>query len=273
MGTPMARRLLAAGVALRVWNRTASRAQALMVDGAQVAGSVDELFAACDVVLVMLLDRDAVDAALGRGTPAFASRVKDKTLVMLGTTSAEYSQALEADVRALGGAYVEAPVSGSRGPAEQGALVGMLAGDEAAVRRVEPLLAPLCREVVRCGAVPNALRLKLAVNHYLIATVAALAEATQVAEALGIDLALFRRVLDAGPMASAVSRAKLEKLVARDFAPQAAIRDVAQIAALVADQARVSGVDAPMIRECERQFAAARERGLGDCDMAAVRQP
>jgi 3-hydroxyisobutyrate dehydrogenase len=273
MGMPMARRVLGAGIALRVWNRTPERSASLLAEGAEVATSIDELFSACDVVLVMLLDRHAVDAALGRGTPAFASRVANRTLVMLGTTSAEYSRELDADVRAHGGHYVEAPVSGSRVPAEQGALVGMLAGSEERIRAVEPLLAPLCREIVHCGAVPNALRLKLAVNHYLIATVAALAEATAVADALGIDLALFRRVLDAGPMASAVSRAKLEKLVQRDFSPQAAIRDVAQIATLVADQARMGDVSTPLMDTCERMFAAARERGLSGLDMIAVLQP
>lgn len=273
MGLPMARRLLGAGVPLRIWNRTRARAELLIADGATVVETVDDLFAGSDVVLVSLLDRHAVDAALGRGTPAFAARVAKATLVMLGTTSAEYSRELADEVRAHGGRHVEAPVSGSRVPAERGELIGMLAGPDEDVRRVEPLLAPLCREIVHCGAVPNALRLKLAVNHYLIATVAALAEATRVAEALDIDLALFRRVLDAGPMASAVSRAKLEKLVQREFSPQAAIGDVAQIAALVAEQARTASVPAPLIAECECLFAAACERGLSALDMAAVLQP
>ena len=272
MGKPMARRLLDAGVALTVWNRTRARADELGAAGATVADSVDELFARCDVVFVMLLDRHALDDALGRSSDAFAARVSGTTLVTLGTTSAEYSLQLEQDIRRHGGRYVEAPVSGSRGPAEQGALIGMLAGDDDDLRAVAPLLAPLCREVVPCGAVPNALRLKLAVNHYLIATVTALAEATAVADALGIDLQLFRRVLDAGPMASAVSRAKLEKLVRHDFSSQAAIGDVAQIASLVADQARTSTQAAPLILECERLFADARARGLSGFDMAAVFQ-
>lgn len=273
MGLPMAGRLLAAGVPLHVWNRTAAKCAPLVERGAVLAPSVDELFARCGIVMLMLLDRHAVDAVLGRGSPAFARRVGGRTIVALGTTPAGHSSALEADIHACGGEYVEAPVSGSRVPAEQGALVGMMAGDEAGVRRVEPLLAPLCRDLVRCGAVPNALRLKLAVNHYLILIVAALAEATRAAEAGGVDLALFRQVLDAGPMASAVSRGKLEKLVQRDFTPQAAIRDVAQIATLVVEQAHAAGADAPLIAACEHLFAAARERGLSDLDMAAVLQP
>ncbi|WP_257386675.1 NAD(P)-dependent oxidoreductase, partial [Tahibacter caeni] len=114
MGQPMAGNLLQAGVALTVWNRTPEKTAALVQRGARCADSVDALFAQCDLVFVMLLNDAAVDAVLGRGTPAFAARVGGTIVVPLGTTSPEYSAALAADVRAAGGAYVEAPVSGSR---------------------------------------------------------------------------------------------------------------------------------------------------------------
>ena len=272
MGLPMAMRLLDAGVPLAVWNRTPSKSGSLAARGATVEDSIDALCARSDVLMVMLLDQQAVDAAFGRGTDAFARRVAGRTLVLLGTTSPGWSQAFGEDVRACGGRHVEAPVSGSRGPAEAGALIGMVAGDPDDIACVSPLLAPLCRQVVACGAAPRALQLKLAVNHYLIVLVTALAEAVRAAEAADVDLALFRTVRDAGPMASDVSRAKLAKLVAGDHAPQAAIRDVAQIAALVADQARGAAVDAPLIDASAALFREALARGLGDLDMAAVLQ-
>ena len=121
MGLPMANRLLSAGVALRVWNRTSGRCAPLVARGTIEASSVDALFEACSIVMLMLLDQQAVDATLQRGSPAFERRVRGRTLVMLGTTSADYSAGLDADVRRHGGRYVEAPVSGSRGPAEDGA--------------------------------------------------------------------------------------------------------------------------------------------------------
>jgi 3-hydroxyisobutyrate dehydrogenase len=273
MGLPMAGRLLDAGFPLVVWNRTRARVDALRARGAIVAESVDALFDRCAVVLVMLLDEHAVDAVLAPGSPEFARRVRGRTIVMLGTTAPDFSRALEAQVRACGGQYVEAPVSGSRGPAAAGTLVGMTAGDIEAVRFVEPLLASLCRQVFSCGAVPGALRMKLAVNHYLVVLVAALAEAVRSAEACGVDLGTFREVLDAGPMASDVSRSKLDKLLSRDFSAQAAIHDVAAIAALVRDQARSGGVDVPLAETTARLFADARERGLAGLDMAAVFQP
>jgi 3-hydroxyisobutyrate dehydrogenase len=140
----------------------------------------------------------------------------------------------------------------------------------AAVERVVPLLAPLCRVVVRCGDVPAALRTKLAVNHYLIVLVTALAEAFMAAKAAGVDPRVLRDVLDAGPMASAVSRLKLDKLIAGDFSAQAAIDDVATIAELAAEQARLAAVEASLIAQAASLFRRARSRGLGRLDMVAV---
>ncbi|WP_395681626.1 NAD(P)-dependent oxidoreductase [Dokdonella sp.] len=271
MGSAIAMNLLRAGSQLAVWNRSPEKCEPLLALGATRAESIDALCAACSIVLVMLLDETAIDAALGRGSPAFARRLRDRTLVHLGTTSPEYSRQLERDLLDCGARYVEAPVSGSRGPAERGELVGMLAGrDEAAIEAVQLLLAPSCRQVFRCGVVPGALRMKLAVNHYLVATVTALAEAVHAARCAGIDVAQLRDILDAGPMASAVSRAKLDLLVRGDFAPQAAIRDVATIAALVAAQAGQCGAQAPLIDACADLYRRALERGYGGRDMIGV---
>ena len=273
MGQPMAQRLLAAGVPLVVWNRTAARCAPLVAQGARLATAIDAVFQQCDVILLMLLDERAVDAALARGTPAFADRVRGRIVVLLGTTSPRYSVALDADIRTGGGRYVEAPVSGSRTPAETGSLVGMVAGAPEDVARVRPLLGPLCREIVTCGAVPAALTMKLAVNHYLVVLVAALAEAVAAADASGVDLQLLRMVLDTGPMASLVSRSKLDKLLGCDFVAQADIGDVARIAALVREQARAAKLEALLIAAATLMFEAACSRGLAAFDMIAVLQP
>ena len=270
MGEPMARNLLRAGIPVTVWNRSPEKCEALVDVGATQAASLQDLFKSATTVLLMLFDSAAVDAVLGRRTPAFAARVSGKIIVHLGTTSPEYSRELELDVIAAGGAYVEAPVSGSRQPAEQGQLIGMVAGHEDAVERILPLLAPLCARVFPCGLVPGALRMKLAANHYLIGMVTVLAETTNAARGAHVDLQTLRQVLDAGPMASMVSRTKLDKLVRRDFSPQAAIRDVSTITDLILGQCEGSGQDAPLIRQCALLYQQALTTGHGDEDMAAV---
>jgi 3-hydroxyisobutyrate dehydrogenase len=270
MGTPMALNLARAGTRLVVWNRTAEKCRPLEELGAERVEGVGDVFGATRIVILMLASESATDAVLMRGRPEFAGLVSGHTVVQMGTTSPGYSRRLEADVVAAGGAYVEAPVSGSRTPAEAGQLVGMLAGDPAAVDEVRPLLRPICARTFVCGPVPQALVMKLSVNLFLIATVTALAEATHFAERQGLDLELFRDVIAAGPMASSVSAVKLPKLIAKEFSVQASIRDVLMNNELVAAAAREAGLASPLLDVCHALFAETQQSGRGALDMAAV---
>lgn len=270
MGQPMALNLARAGMAPVVWNRSAAALAVLGEAGARVADSPAQVFEQARVVIVMLADEAAIDAVLGRGTPRFATLLRDRILVHMGTTSAEYSRALEADIRAAGGGYVEAPVSGSRVPAQAGQLVAMLAGDEAVVQRVRPLLTPMCGQSFVCGAVPNALLMKLSVNLFLITMVTGLAESVHFAQRQGLDLRQLQAIVDAGPMASAVSKIKLAKLVDGDYSVQASIADVLKNNRLIAQAARDAGIASPLLDVCHALFGETLAQGHGAADMAAV---
>ncbi|MFF3485891.1 NAD(P)-dependent oxidoreductase [Streptomyces sp. NPDC002701] len=270
MGRPMALNLARAGTPLVVWNRTPARCAPLTAAGAEAVASPAEVFDRAGTVILMLADEAAVDTVLGRGTPDFAPRVAGVVVVHMGTTSAEYSAALQDDIRAAGGRYVEAPVSGSRVPAEQGQLVGMLAGDGAAVDAVRPLVAAMCRETFDCGAVPGALLMKFSVNLFLITLVTGLSEAFHFAGRHGLDQRLLQDVLDAGPMASAVSRGKAPKLRTRDFTVQAAAADVLKNNRLIAEAARRAGIASPLLDICHTLYGETVEQGHGGEDMAAV---
>lgn len=270
MGRPMALNLARAGTGLVVWNRTPAKTRPLREAGATVAASPADVFRRARVVFLMLADGPAIDATLGRGTPAFAAGVAGHVLVHMGTTSPAYSRGLEADVRAAAGRYVEAPVSGSRGPAEAGRLVALLAGDPAAVAEVRPLVRPMCHDTFGCGPVPNALVMKLAVNLFLITMVTGLTEAFHFADRHGLDARRLMDVLDAGPMASTVSRAKARKLVDRDFAVQASIVNVLDNNRLVAEAARAAGIASPLLDVCHALYGETLALGHGDADMAAV---
>lgn len=270
MGLPMALNLARAGSALWVWNRSPDKCEPLRAAGAQVASTPAEVCEKAQVIILMLANEQAMDEALQRGTPSFVSQVRGRTIVHMGTTSPAYSKGLELDILAAGGHYVEAPVSGSRKPAEAGQLVGMLAGDAAGVEAVRPLLAPICRTTFVCGAVPSALLMKLSVNLFLITMVTGLCEASHFAAQQGLDMELFRSVLDAGTMASNVSQVKLAKLVVRDFEVQAAIHDVLKNNQLVAQAARDARLASPLLDVCHALFAQTAAMGLGQADMVAV---
>ena len=270
MGQPMALNLARAGTPLVVWNRTPDRCAALRDAGAQIADSAADVFRQTHIVILMMATDTALDAVLGRHTADFATNVAQHIIVHMGTTSADYSRGLETDIRAAGGQYVEAPVSGSRKPAEAGQLVAMLAGELAAVEEVRPLLKPMCHETVICGAVPAGLLMKLSINTFLIPMVTALAEAAHLARSYGLDMKQFQAVLDAGPMASNVSRVKVDKLVNEDFTVQASIVDVLKNNRLAAEAARHANLASPLLDVCFDLYTETVELGHGQADMAAV---
>ncbi|USI71554.1 NAD(P)-dependent oxidoreductase [Sphingomonas morindae] len=270
MGAPMALNLIRSGIPLVVWNRSAARCEPLARAGALVADAAAHVLDRCDTVILMLADEAATDAVLGRGTADFSGRVTGRRVVAMGTMPPGYSRDLAADIRAVGGRYVEAPVSGSRKPAEAGQLVGLLAGDADDLAVVRLLLAPLCRQIFECGAVPGALRMKLAVNVFLITLVTGLAEAAHFAARHGLDPEHFVAILDAGPMASDVSRIKAPKLMHRDFARQAGISDVLKNSRLVVEAARDAAIASPLMNVCLALYGETEALGLGEDDMVAV---
>ena len=270
MGEPMAMNLVKSGVDLTVWNRTASRAAALRSAGARVAESVDRVFACSDVVFTMLSDEAALEAVVDCGGRWWGDDRPGRVLVQMGTISPRCSLRVEALVLAAGGRYVEAPVSGSSGPAQRAELVAMVAGEPAHVDAVRPLLSLMCRAVIGCGAVPAASTMKLAVNAYLITMVTGLAEAASFAAAHGADLTTFAAILERGPMSSEVSRRKIAKLVDDDRGAEAAAHEVLRICELTLAAAADAGVAAPLMRMCHELFGETVAAGHGTADMIAV---
>lgn len=270
MGEPMARNLARAGIPLVVWNRTPQRVDAVCAEGAERAKDAAEVFARAETVFLMLANERATDEVLDREADRIGVDLAGRLLVNMSTLAPEYARALARDVRAAGGRYVEAPVSGSRTPAEAGQLVAMLAGDPEDLAHVRPLLAPLCRDTFECGQVPCALQMKLAVNTFMIAMVTGLAEAFHFARGHNLDLATLRAILDAGPMASSVSRIKAQKLVEQDEVAQAALVDVLKNNQLIAAAARSRGLASPLLDVCHALFREAEALGHGARDIISV---
>lgn len=270
MGEPMATRLVRAGVDLTVWNRSSAKSELLRAEGAAVASTPVEIFETCSVVILMLANGPVTDAVLGRSPDGFDVPVAGRVVVSMGTVPPEYSRGLAHDLRAHGAWFVEAPVSGSRVPAYDGTLVAMLAGDDDVLDLVERVISPMTAATFRCGEVPRAIETKLAANVFLIGTVSALAEAVHFARGRGLDPEILRSVLDAGTMASALSRVKLAKLVAGDHAAQAAVSDVLYNNRLILDAARSCDLPMPLLEVCASLFGTAESLGHGSADMVAV---
>lgn len=270
MGEPMAMNLARSGQNLVVWNRTAAKAAPLVAMGARMMEEPADVIAACRTIFLMLSDGAAIDAVLSRAEPEWGERVAGRTIVNTATVSPDYSRALQSDIRAAGGRYVEAPVSGSRKPAEAGQLVAMVAGDTADVARIQPLLMTMCRAVAACGPVPGALAMKLAVNIFLITSMTGLAESANFARAQGLDLATWGAILNSSQMSSDISRVKVDKLLAGNLEAQAAIGNVLESNRLVVEAAGQAGIAVPLMDACLALYGRTETLGFGEMDMISV---
>ena len=266
MGTPMALRL-SRKYALTAWNRSPTKYDTLRKAGAQIAQSPSEVAKSSDVIFTMLFNEKAFDDIW---TPSFDSALKGKVLVNTSSVSVEYSHRLANKVTAAGGEFIEMPVSGSKVPAEQGTLVGMLAGDSSLAQRIQPLFEPITASTIYCGGIGMGLKTKYAVNSYLITLTAGLAEAANLAKAQGLDLEAFGKVLEAGPTCSPYMNLKMDKILQENWAPQAAIKDCYNSTLLIQEAAKKAGTAVPLLALCSTSYAQAVQAGLGEEDMIAV---
>lgn len=270
MGEPIARNLLAAGFELAVFNRSYAKAERFR-DDAVVTGSARDVFQVSDAVILIVPGEHEIDDVLERSGGVVRAPVKDRIVINMATVAPDYSERLAADVAAAGGRYVEAPVSGSRRPAEARQLVILAAAaDDAVVDEVQPLFSAIGKITLRCGTPPSAMRMKLANNLLLITLMAGFTEAVHFARGIGVDLERFADMVLAGPMANDLFRGKARKLLDRDFAPEAAIKHVHKDIRLICAEAGRVGIHAPIASTQASLFAAAVEIGLAEDDAVGV---
>ncbi len=193
----------------------------------------------------------------------------------MGTTAPGYSCALGAEIAAVGGHYVELPVSGSTGPAAQGALVAMAAGDPEDIVRITPLVDPMVSALIPCGTVPKALQMKLAVNAYLAGLFGGLVEAVDLAEASALHLSTLQKILEAVPMSIDLMRMKPPKLIEGkliegEFSPQGSIRQSVNNLRMITEAGAELDAPMPVNSVLHAMFEEAKEAGLADEDMVAI---
>lgn len=272
MGEPIARNLKRAGLSVTACCRSREKAESLLEAGLMVARTAAEAISSSNVILLMVPGHHEIDQVLGRGSDGSVTTCIDgKTVILMSTVAPSYSCALGGDVVRAGARYVEAPISGSRTPAETGQLVVLAsAAADADIDEVQAVFDAIGKKTVRCGAVPTAMRMKLANNLLLIATFEALCEATHFAQGVGLDAHQFFDMVLSGPLASDVLRMKASKLLADDFVQHAPIRHVAKDIGLVCDEAALREVWLPIARANLDLYTDAMRRGLANDDAIGI---
>jgi 3-hydroxyisobutyrate dehydrogenase len=266
MGQGMARNIAAAGMALTVWNRTPERAQPL-ADVATVADSVSSAVAGADVVITMLFDTDSVAETMIAARDSLGGDVVWLQQSTVGVAGADRLGELAAE---LGVTYVDAPVLGTKKPAEDGALVVLASGPEQARDRVAPVLDAIGSRTLWVGGAGAGSRLKLAANAWVFTVVEGVAESLALTRDLGLDPRLFLEAVKGGaldaPYVQLKGGAMLEGAFDPAFALSGALKDADLILAAAAD----AGTDLGVLPGVREHLARAVDAGHGDQDMSAT---
>jgi 3-hydroxyisobutyrate dehydrogenase len=269
MGAPIARNLLAAGFAVAVWNRTPGRARELADAGAHLAASPADAARSADVVLTMVADGDAVDHAMTGPEGAVSALRPGSVWIQMATVGIDWTEDFSALAQDHGVEFVDAPVSGSDGPARDAQLVVLASGTDAMQPRVQPIFDAIARRTVWLGPAGNGTRLKLVLNTWLASMAEAMAETLAFTGALGLGQELFLDALAGGPLEAPWATSKGRAMLAREFTPGFALRLALKDAHLALQAADEFGLELPLTDALARRWEPAIA-SHGDDDIAAV---
>jgi 3-hydroxyisobutyrate dehydrogenase len=268
MGLPMARNLARSGFAIRAWNRTVERARPLEEDGAIVAADPRDAAADSELLVTMLTDTVAVLDTASAALPALApgaAWVQMSTIGIEGTELCERA-ADEAQVQ-----FVDAPVLGTREPAEKGELVILASGPEDARARLEPLFDAVGKRALWLGEAGQATRAKVVVNSWIVGVVGVLAETVNLAEALEVDPQVFFDAVQGGTLDLPYARIKGAQMVEKRFDDPAFRLSLSRKDAdLALDAADFAGLELPVLSALRERLRRVEADGHGDEDMAAT---
>jgi 3-hydroxyisobutyrate dehydrogenase len=270
MGSAMARRLLAAGFAVRVWNRTRQRAEPLAEAGAALAGSPADAAEAADFVLSMLTDGDAVEETMFGRHGAATAMADDAIWLQASTVGLRSAQVLGRGAAMRDLVYLDCPVLGSKEAAARGELVVLASGPEEAQQRCAPVFEPLARRVLWVGPAGAGSKLKLVANAWLIGVVGALAEAIALAQCTGLDPAQFLDAIKGGSVGAPIAETKGRAMIDTEFAPSFPLALAHKDIRLVQQAAFDCDLLLPVAGTMAQQFGRAIQLGHGGDDLAAV---
>jgi 3-hydroxyisobutyrate dehydrogenase len=277
MGFPMARNLARAGLGVRVWNRSREKAEALAKDGAQVCDSPAGAADGASVILTMLAGTDAVlaavdgpDGAFASLPPATGSGTTDGVIWLQMSTIGEEGTERCADLAGQREIpFVDAPVLGTRQPAEERKLVILASGPATLRNRVQPVFGALGHRTIWAGEAGAGSRLKLVTSNWVLTVTEGTAETIALAEGLGLDPQMFLDALEGGPLDLPYLRIKSQAILNRDFTPAFRLKLAAKDARLVAEAAERHHVDVPLAGLLRDRLAQGT-REHGEEDMAAT---
>ncbi len=266
MGSAMGARMLEQGIDVIAWDHTAEHVSALEKAGATAARSPEEVLASTSTVITMLPTADVVLEVV---EPLLPDWPDGAVWVQMSSVGADEADQLTRVAQEHDVTIVDAPVSGSTHPAREGRLTILASGPDSVREQLQPVFAALGSRVMWVGEAGMGSRLKLAANHWMIASVTAVAETMHLCQAMGLDQQPFVELLEDGPLGSQYIREKLSEMRNREYPPGFPVRLALKDLELVREVEAAAGVEMPVLDTTrERVSAAAREHA--DEDLGAV---
>jgi 3-hydroxyisobutyrate dehydrogenase len=270
MGFAMARNLAREGYGVRAWNRSREKAEPLSEDGAEIFDTPAQAAEGAHIILTMVADADTVLSAMeGDDGALSADRAGDAIWLQMSTVGIEGTDRCAALAADHGIAFFDAPVLGTKAPAEQGTLVVLGSGPEDRRERVQPIFDVVGARTMWLGDAGDATRLKLAVNTWVLTVLEGTAEVLALAEGLGLDPQLVLDAVKDGPLDIAYMQLKGKAMMAREFEPSFRLRLAAKDAGLVVDAMDLHGLDLPLVTAIRDRLAQGVSEH-GEKDMAAT---
>lgn len=269
MGSALARRFLAQGVSVVVWNRTAGAVAQIVAEGAIAAPDLATIWMTVTVVCTFLADDAAVQNVILGDDGLLVSAPRGATLIELSTVSPSVSAAVAESAQAREVRYVRAPVSGNPGVLAAGNLSLIVSGDETDVDAARPVLELIGPTVIFVGPGETSRVVKLAVNALVAGTAALLAEVVVLAEAWGIQRSVLVTVLQRSAIGSPFIAYKAPALLARDYRATFTLAMALKDLRLAHDAADAVDVAMRMTDLASLEACEACDEGLGDLDFMA----
>lgn len=267
MGGPMARNLLRAGHEVTVWNRTVQKTEALKDEGGRVVSTPADAVRDAEIVLTMLADAPAVEATVIE-SGSFEAMPQGALWIQSSTIGVAATERLAELAGERGITFVDAPVLGTKKPAEDGQLFVLASGPDEARARCEPIFDAISRGHVWLGEAGLGTKLKLVANNWILCTIENLSETFVLAQTLGVDPRSFLEAIAGGSMDMPYAHLKGEAILNEDFPPSFPLSHARKDVALILEAA--GDVELPLVRATLQQFDRAFELGHADEDMSAV---
>lgn len=269
MGSGMARNLLAAGIEVRVWNRSREKAEPLADDGATVVDTPAEATDGADFLLTMLADADVTEEVIGED--GVLSGLTDGGIwLQTATVGAVGNERLAEIAKEQDVPYVDAPVLGTKQPAEQGQLIVLASGPEDVRQKCDPVFEAVGAKTMWLGEAGAGSNLKLVVNNWIVGLLGALAETISLARATGVDPEDFLETIEGGPLNLPYAQMKGQMMIEEDFPTSFSAKLARKDVGLVLESANAEGLHLGFAEAVAARFDQAIEAGHGEEDMAAI---